>query len=105
MEQPEGTGGNEANNAVRDRLSRLSEASLRINESLDPDTVLQEVMDNARALTGARFGVITLYDDTGRVGGLSGPRADRQGGQRLWELPDSGTAASPGLVLMGAQPR
>ena len=67
MEQPEGTGGNEANNAVRDRLSRLSEASLRISESLDPDTVLQEVMDNARALTGARFGVITPYDDTGRV--------------------------------------
>ena len=27
--------------ALRDRLSRLSEASLRINESLDLDTVLQ----------------------------------------------------------------
>ena len=42
MDQP---GGNEDTDAVRDRLSRLSEASLRINESLDPDTVLQEVMD------------------------------------------------------------
>ena len=30
-----------------DRLSRLSEASLRINESLDMDTVLQEVLDSA----------------------------------------------------------
>ena len=53
------------NEALRDRLSRLSEASLRINESLDPDTVLQEVMDNARTLTGARFGSITTLDDEG----------------------------------------
>ena len=53
------------NEALRDRLSRLSEASLRINESLDPDTVLQEVMDNARTLTDARFGSITTLDDQG----------------------------------------
>ena len=39
MDQPEGTGDPEA---LRDRLSRLSEAGLRINESLDPDTVLPE---------------------------------------------------------------
>ena len=38
--------------ALRDRLSRLSEASLRINESLDLDTVLQGVLDSARSLTG-----------------------------------------------------
>ena len=38
---------------LRQRLSRLSEASLRINESLDLDTVLQEVLDSARTLTGA----------------------------------------------------
>ena len=36
--------------ALRDRLTRLSEASLRINESLDFDTVLQGVLDSARAL-------------------------------------------------------
>ena len=28
------------------RLSRLSEASLRINESLDLDTVLQEILES-----------------------------------------------------------
>ena len=65
MEQPGDT------EALRDRLSRLSEASLRINESLDPDTVLQEVMDNARALTGARFGAITTLDDEGGLVCLS----------------------------------
>ena len=32
------------NAALRERLSRLSEASLRINESLDLDTVLQGVL-------------------------------------------------------------
>ena len=53
------------NRALRDRLSRLAEASLRINESLDFDTVLQGVLDSARSLTGARYGVLTLMDDTG----------------------------------------
>ena len=48
---------------LRERLSRLSEAGLRINESLDFDTMLQEVLDSARALTQARYGVITLLDE------------------------------------------
>ena len=33
--------GDQAMEALRERLSRLSEASLRINESLDFETVLQ----------------------------------------------------------------
>ena len=53
--------------ALRERLSRLSEASLRINESLDFETVLQGVLDSARSLTGSRYGVITLLDDEGRI--------------------------------------
>ena len=60
-------GGNQAMEALRERLSRLSEASLRINESLDFETVLQGVLDSARSLTGARYGVITLLDDAGRI--------------------------------------
>ena len=55
------------NEALRERLSRLSEASLRISESLDFGTVLQGVLDSARSLTGARYGVITLLDDAGRI--------------------------------------
>ena len=55
------------NAALRDRLSRLSQASLRINESLDFDTVLQRVLDSACSLTGARYGVITLLDESGRI--------------------------------------
>ena len=55
------------NEALRERLSRLSEASLRINESLDLETVLQGVLDSACSLTGARYGVIALVGASGRI--------------------------------------
>ena len=51
---------------LRSRLSRLSEASLRINESLDFETVLQGILDSARSLTGAAFGLLILLDDLGQ---------------------------------------
>ena len=51
-----------------DRLSRMSQASIRITETLDLDTVLQGVVDGAVSLTGARRGGITVLDD---AGGLS----------------------------------
>ena len=53
------------NQALRQRLALLSRASLSINESLDFDTVLQGVLDSARSLTGARYGVIALHDEAG----------------------------------------
>ena len=52
---------------LRERLSRLSRASRRINESLDFETVLQGVLDSARSLTTARYGVMTLLDGGGGV--------------------------------------
>ncbi len=51
--------------ALQERVSRLSAAVLRISASLDLDTVLQEVVDSARALTGARYGAIATVDETG----------------------------------------
>ncbi len=53
--------------SVRDRFSRLSGTVLRVNSSLDLDTVLREVVDSARALTGASQGVITTVDAGGGV--------------------------------------
>lgn len=53
--------------ALRERLSRLNEASLRINESLDLNVVLRELVESARALTGAGYGGITTLDDDGRL--------------------------------------
>ena len=55
------------NEALRERLSRLSEASLRINESLDFEAVLQGALDSACSLTGARYGVIALVGASGRI--------------------------------------
>ena len=56
------------NEALRARIATLNAATLRINASLDLDTVLGEVMDSARALTGARWGVIATVDKTGAPG-------------------------------------
>ena len=53
------------NDALRDRLTRLSEATLRINGDLDLESVLQGVLDSARDLTGASYGVIVLLNGSG----------------------------------------
>ena len=74
--------------ALKERLSRLSAASLRINESLDFDQVLQGALDSARSLTSARYGVMTLLGNGGMVedflsSGLSGEESER-----LWLMPE-----------------
>ncbi|MCY3814633.1 MAG: response regulator [Gammaproteobacteria bacterium] len=53
--------------ALRERVAALSAAVLRVSDSLDLATVLQEVVDSARALTAARFGVICTVDAAGDV--------------------------------------
>ena len=53
--------------ALRARIARMSEVSLRITESLDPAAVLHEVVDGARSLTNARYGAVAVFDDSGRV--------------------------------------
>ena len=53
--------------ALRERISALSTAILRISASLDLTTVLQEAVDSVRALTGARYGFIVTIDETGNI--------------------------------------
>ena len=72
------------NHALRERLSLLSEASLRINESLDFDTVLQGVLDSARALMQARYGVITLLDESGQVQDFLSSGMTSEEAERVW---------------------
>ena len=74
--------------ALRERLARLSRASLRINESLDFDTVLQEVVDSARTLTGSRYGAITVLDEAGRVQDFLLSRMSGEEAERLWLTPE-----------------
>ncbi len=54
------------NEALRERISTLSAAVLRMSAGLDLDTVLREAVDGARALTGAARGVITTLDESGQ---------------------------------------
>ena len=72
---------------LRERLSRLSEASRRINESLDFDRVLQEVLDGARSLTGARYGVMTLTGDSGEIEDFLSAGMTPEEAARIWDVP------------------
>ena len=74
--------------APRNRLSRLSEASLRINESLDLDTVLQEILDSARSLTDARYGVLITLDDKRQVEDFLASGLTDDQTQQLFALPE-----------------
>ena len=84
MTRTEGHGADDAE--LRDRLSRLSQASLRINESLEFELVLQGVLDSACDLTDAKYGVITMLGDGKQpdvyvVAGLSPDQA-----RELWDF-------------------
>ena len=70
------------------RLSRLSEAGLRINESLDFDTVLQEVVDSARALTSSRYGAITIPGEVFRRPTFITSGLTREEHQGFWDMPE-----------------
>ena len=76
------------NEALRERLSRLSEASLHINESLDFDSVLREVVDSARALTGSRYGAITVLGEAGQLPDFIVSGITPEQHQGLWEMPE-----------------
>ena len=74
--------------ALRDRLSRLSQASLRINESLDVEAALQGVLDGARSVTGAAYALITTLDESGEVEDHLVAGISTDDAERLWQDPD-----------------
>ena len=84
--QPDNT--KRENPAPRNRASRLSAAILRISASLDPDTVLTEIVESARALTRARYGAIATIDDSGQAQDsfISGLTPEEQ--QKILDWPD-----------------
>ena len=52
----------------RDRASRLAGPILGISASLDPDTAVRRVVEEASSLTGARLGIIVTVEETGAPG-------------------------------------
>lgn len=80
--------------ALRERLALLSEASLRISEDLDSDNVLKSVLDSARSLVGARYGLMYLVSSKGRneekvFSGISAEQV-----RQLWAMPEATTFQS-----------
>ena len=73
--------------ALQDRLTRLSEASLHINQGLELDAVLQRVLDSARSLTGAHYGVMTTLDETGQIEDFLASGFTPEDAQQLWQMP------------------
>ena len=72
---------------LRNRLSGLSEAGVRIAEDLDLDTVLQEVVDAARSLTGARISGLTALDEAGGLMSFITSGMTSEERQRFVDLP------------------
>ncbi len=72
---------------LRERLSRLSQASRRITEDLDLDAVLQRVVDGARLLTGAGRGGLTVIDDTAQLEGFISSGLTEEAHRGFVELP------------------
>ena len=75
--------------SLRERLARLSKASLRINESLEFDAVLQGVLESGRELTEARNGAIILLDDEGRAEDIFSSGLTPEEAERLRNVPDA----------------
>ena len=69
------------------RLSQLSQACLSINENLEFDTVLRVILDSARTLTDARYGLLTLVDGHGAVEEYLTSGLDPADARRLSEMP------------------
>ena len=76
------------NAALRARISALSAASLRISASLDLETVLNEVVESARALTGARYGAIATIDEAGAAQDFVTSGFTEEEHRKLVEWPD-----------------
>ena len=73
---------------LRRRISRLSAASLRINETLDLATVLHEVVECACALTSARYGIIATVDAAGRIRDFVSTGVTEDEHRRMAQWPD-----------------
>ena len=75
------------NAALRERISTLNAAILRISASLDLDTVLREVVDSACALTGARYGMIATVDEAGAIQEFIAPGLSAEERRHMAEWP------------------
>ena len=74
--------------ALRERLSLMGQASLRVTQDLDFNSVLQGALESARSLTSARYGVIVLHDGAGASEEFLSSGMTPEETERLWTAPD-----------------
>jgi len=72
---------------LRERLTELSTAVLRVSSSLDIDTVLHEIVASTRRLTRSHYGMITTVDESGQPQGLVTSGWSQEEERRLMEWP------------------
>ena len=82
------------NERLNQRLRQMSSLSGRISSSLELSVALQDIVDSACDLTGARYGALGVFDESGRIETFVtyGLTADER--ERLGDLPR-------GLGLLG----
>ncbi len=73
--------------SLKERFLGLSQASVRISESLDIKTVLHEVVENACLLTNAEYGAICTMDATGSLQDFVTYGVSPEEYRRLTDLP------------------
>ena len=54
---------------MRDRLARVRETCRRVSGNFEVDGVLRDLAENAREMTGTRYGVITTHENSGGIEG------------------------------------
>ena len=89
---------------IASRETSLVEAVLRTGASLDLETVLKEVVESARALTGAAYGVITTVDERGEPRDFVTSGLMEEGRQTMEARPD-GLRLFANLRSLDAPPR
>ena len=81
------------NAVLKERIAKLSSAMLRVTSTLDVKAVLHEIVESARALSGARYGIIVITEAGGELDFVTSgvteeedrAMADWRDGRRLWE--------------------
>ncbi len=58
------------NEALRNRLATLGQASLQINQNADLALIMQNVVEGARSLTGASYGTAVIFDGMQDLSGI-----------------------------------
>ena len=70
------------------RGSQIAEAAFRVTETLDADSVLQAVVDEACRLAGAEVGALVTFDESGTVEDLALSGFTLEYRQKLWAMPN-----------------